>query len=73
LALSQRCTFVSTINQIIAMKKLIFFFCLLTLAATVQGDGGYLFILALVTAICCATVAWIRRRQIPIVEHFFWD
>jgi hypothetical protein len=37
------------------------------LGIEVQGDGGTLFALALVTAAASATVAWIRRRALPLV------
>lgn len=32
-----------------------------------DGDGGLLFALALVTLLAGATVAWLRRRELPIV------
>ncbi|MBC7920162.1 MAG: DoxX family protein [Ferruginibacter sp.] len=34
-------------------------------------DGGYLFILALVVLVCCATVLFIHRREIPVVGPRF--
>lgn len=39
---------------------------LTVLGIEVQGDGGLLFALALVTAACAATVLWLRRRQLPL-------
>ena len=35
------------------------------LGIEVQGDGGYLFLLALVVFICCLIVATIQRKEIP--------
>ena len=37
------------------------------LGISVQGDGGYLFFLAVVVLICCATVAFIQRNKIQVV------
>ncbi|MEM7353967.1 MAG: DoxX family protein [Acidobacteriota bacterium] len=37
------------------------------LGIEVQGDGGTLFILACVVLIGAATVAYLRRREIPII------
>ena len=37
------------------------------LGIEVQGDGGTLFALAIVTSVACATVAWIRRARVPIL------
>lgn len=31
-----------------------------------NGDGGYLFFLALITLICCSTVAYIRKSDILV-------
>lgn len=38
------------------------------LGIEVQGDGGYLFFLALVVFVFSAAVLWMERRQIPVVE-----
>jgi len=35
------------------------------LGIEVKGDGGYLFILALVVAICSIVAFWIDRKNIP--------
>ena len=35
------------------------------LGIEVEGDGGTLFVLALVTWVACATVLWIRRGELP--------
>lgn len=40
---------------------------LFVLGIEVQGDGGLLFTLALVVLACGATVAWLRRVELPIV------
>ena len=40
---------------------------LTVLGIEVQGDGGTLFILALVVFVGSAVVAWLRRDEIPIV------
>lgn len=37
------------------------------LGIEVQGDGGYLFFLALVVFVFSAAVLWMERRQIPVV------
>ncbi|MTI40172.1 DoxX family membrane protein [Fulvivirga lutimaris] len=44
------------------------FFHLTVLGIEVQGDGGYLFILALVVFICSAITLWIHRRDIPFLN-----
>ncbi len=44
------------------------FFHLTILGIEVQGDGGYLFILALVVFICSAIALWIHRREIPYLK-----
>jgi len=41
------------------------------LGVVVQNDGGTLFILALVTLICCMALVWVNRKQIPIGK--LWD
>lgn len=43
---------------------------LAVLGIEVQGDGGYLFFLAVVTLICCGIVAFLRRNTIPFVSDF---
>lgn len=40
---------------------------LAVLGVQVQGDGGTLFVLALVTAIAGALTAWLRRAELPVV------
>lgn len=44
---------------------------LTVLGIAVQDDGGLLFALAFVVALCSSTVLWIHRRRIPIVNGFF--
>jgi uncharacterized membrane protein YphA (DoxX/SURF4 family) len=44
------------------------FFHLTKLGIEVQGDGGQLFIYAVIVFICCAIVAWLSRRQIPVLN-----
>jgi uncharacterized membrane protein YphA (DoxX/SURF4 family) len=44
------------------------FFHLTKLGIEVQGDGGQLFIYAVIVFICCAVVAWISRKQIPVIN-----
>lgn len=41
------------------------------LGIVVQGDGGLLFGLAITVFVCAATVAWLRRGEIPVVRTFF--
>jgi putative oxidoreductase len=41
------------------------------LGIVVQGDGGLLFGLAVTVLVCAATVALLRRTQIPFVGMFF--
>ncbi|MFN8353999.1 MAG: DoxX family protein [Spirosomataceae bacterium] len=43
---------------------------LTVLGIDVQNDGGYLFTLALITALCCVVVAFLRRKTIPFVNKF---
>ncbi|WP_127020718.1 DoxX family protein [Flagellimonas beolgyonensis] len=38
------------------------------LGIVVQNDGGTLFILALITFICCSLLAWLHRNQIPFIK-----
>jgi FtsH-binding integral membrane protein len=40
---------------------------LFVLGIAVKGDGGFLFVLALIVFGCCAGVAWIRRADIPFI------
>lgn len=47
------------------------FFHLTKLGIEVQGDGGLLFGYAVVVFVCCAVVAWISRRRIPVVNKLF--
>ncbi len=43
------------------------FFHLTKLGLVVQDDGGLLFALAVVTALCSAFVLWRRRRELPVI------
>lgn len=47
------------------------FFHLTKLGIEVQGDGGYLFVLAVVVFVCCAIIAFISRKQIPVINRLF--
>lgn len=47
------------------------FFHLTQLGIEVQGDGGLLFGLAIVTFICCALVLWRQRAKIPVIGEQF--
>lgn len=47
------------------------FFHLTKLGIEVQGDGGYLFVLAVVVFVCCGVIAFISRKQIPIINRLF--
>jgi hypothetical protein len=40
---------------------------LTVLGIVVMNDGGLLFILALVTIVCCAAVLFFERHSIPVV------
>lgn len=42
---------------------------LTVLGIEVQDDGGYLFVLAVVTALCCSIEVFLRRQQIPILRQ----
>lgn len=44
---------------------------LTVLGIVVKGDGGLLFGLALTVFVACAVVAFLHRRQIPIVSRIF--
>ena len=46
------------------------FFHLTILGVTVQNDGGLLFALAVVTALCCVITLYLHRRQIPFISRF---
>ncbi|MDC6386778.1 DoxX family protein [Flagellimonas taeanensis] len=39
-----------------------------TLGVVVQDDGGTLFIMALITFLCCLALAWTQRDQIPLFK-----
>lgn len=45
------------------------FFHLTKLGIEVKGDGGYLFILAIVVFICSLVIAWFSRNQIPVINR----
>ncbi|MDL5051528.1 hypothetical protein QQ054_36600 [Oscillatoria amoena NRMC-F 0135] len=47
------------------------FFHLTKLGIEIQGDGGQLFIYAVLVFISCAIVAWISRYQIPVIKTLF--
>lgn len=47
------------------------FFHLTKLGIEIQGDGGQLFIYAVLVFISCAIVAWISRHQIPVIKTLF--
>lgn len=38
------------------------------LGIVVQNDGGTLFILALITFVCCLLLVWMHRKQIPFIK-----
>lgn len=38
------------------------------LGIVVQNDGGALFMLALITFICCLLLVWLHRKQIPFIK-----
>ncbi len=40
-----------------------------TLGVVVQDDGGTLFIMALITFLCCLALAWTQRDQIPLFKR----
>ena len=41
------------------------------LGIEVQGDGGQLFGLAVLTFVCCAILLWMDRKEIPYVKQWF--
>jgi hypothetical protein len=47
------------------------FFHLTILGISVKDDGGYLFVLALVTFIACLTILYLRKHQIPYINKYF--
>ena len=47
------------------------FFHLTQLGIEVQGDGGYLFILAIVVLTLCGILIFLNRKQVPILKQFF--
>ena len=44
---------------------------LTVLGIEVQGDGGYLFGLALVVFVCSAAVLWIEKSKVPVLNKLF--
>jgi len=44
---------------------------LLVLGIDLQGDGGTLFVMAWVVLIAGSAVAWVRRRDLPVLGHLF--
>lgn len=44
------------------------FFHLTVLGIEVMGDGGYLFILAIVVFVCSAITLWLHRKEIPYLN-----
>lgn len=47
------------------------FFHLTILGIEVMGDGGQLFIYALLVFISCLIIVWLQRREIPVVSKWF--
>jgi hypothetical protein len=47
------------------------FFHLTILGISVKDDGGYLFVLALITFIASLTILYLRKHQIPYINKFF--
>ncbi len=41
------------------------------LGIIVQGDGGTLFILAVVVFTCCLILIWFHKKQIPVLKAYF--
>lgn len=46
------------------------FYHLTSLGIEVQGSSD-LFFLAVVVFVCCAAVAWLHRKEIPVVKNWF--
>ncbi len=42
---------------------------LFVLGIDVQGDGGLLFGLGITVFVCCLILAWIHRKQIPVLKN----
>jgi hypothetical protein len=40
------------------------------LGIDILGDGGQLFAYAVIVFVCCAFVAFIRRKEIPVIKNF---
>jgi hypothetical protein len=47
------------------------FFHLTTLGIEVQGDGGFLFILACVVFVASSIILWYERKNIPFIGSTF--
>lgn len=47
------------------------FFHLTLLGIEVQGDGGFLFILACIVFVCSAVILWQERKKIPVIGKQF--
>ncbi len=39
------------------------------LGIVVQGDGGTLFALAVITLVCCAILVWQEREKVPVLKN----
>lgn len=39
------------------------------LGIVVQGDGGTLFALAVITLVCCAILVWQEREKVPVLKR----
>ncbi|MCI0659119.1 MAG: DoxX family protein, partial [Acidobacteria bacterium] len=42
------------------------------LGIEVQGDRGLLFFMAVITFACATVVAWLHRREIPLLSSHGW-
>ena len=41
------------------------------LGIEVQGDGGTLFVMGIITFICCSILVWLNRKDIPVLSKMF--
>lgn len=49
------------------------FFHFTTLGISVRGDGGLLFIYALLVFICCILLLIVYRNELPVITRFFFN
>jgi hypothetical protein len=49
------------------------FFHFTSLGISVRGDGGLLFIYAVLVFICCMVLLFVYRNELPVITRFFFN